>query len=65
MVDLAALRDTIIVAGATGVAATVTREFLVQVEREIREGRAAKAELDRRIAIEAVTEQLGTGASSS
>jgi hypothetical protein len=61
MIDLDALRRLIDETPAGERAAVVRRGFLEQVEREIREGRAAAAQLeaDRRIA--AVTRSIASG----
>jgi len=57
MIDLVQLRATI-AAAPEGTAATVTRRFLEQVEREISEGRDAIAKLQRQVCMAEVITSL-------
>lgn len=57
--DLDALRRTIAAAPDEGIAASVTKAWLDQVEREIRKGRAAIAELSMQRRMSAAIDQIG------
>ena len=57
-IDIDALRRTIAEAPAEGACAGVTRSFLEQVERELRAGRVAMAELARAQGIAHVIETI-------
>lgn len=59
MIDLEKLRSTIEVSPPSGDAVIVNRGFLEQIEREIRAGRAAQAQLAASLAIAGVTHQIG------
>lgn len=60
--DMAALRATIEAAPAKGRAAIVHRDWLEQVEREIIEGRAARAQLAADVRIGRVCDEIRDGA---
>jgi hypothetical protein len=60
--DLDALRSRIAAAPVAGVGVGVTRGFLEQVEREVRAGRAAIAQLAQARIMGAVIDQLASGA---
>ena len=61
LIDISKLRRTI-AASPEGTAATVTRRFLEQVERELTEGRRAMAQLSIANGMAAVTDSLLSGA---